>query len=179
MLPLLLWTPVRAADSGNSDVEVKVRVDGRAVEVMAHFMVAATPQEVWAVFTDFENMHRFVSNLESSELLLRQGNLVHVQHKGRARFGPLSFRFESVRELTLSPYERIRSRQISGTLVSMEGETLIIAAGSATQVVHHASSVSNQDIPPIIGPAFIRSETEEQFTEIQTEILRRRQATKR
>jgi len=130
----LLPLAARALENGNSDVEVRVQVDGRAVDVSAHFLVAASPLEVWEVLTDFENMARFVSNVESSEVVSRQGNV---------------------------------------------GDTRIIPAGSSTQVVYHARSVSKQEIPPIIGKAFIRSETEEQFMEMQTEILRRRSEARR
>lgn len=170
----LLPLAARALENGNSDVEVRVQVDGRAVDVSAHFLVAASPLEVWEVLTDFENMARFVSNVESSEVVSRQGNVLQIRQRGRARFGPLSYRFDSLREMTLMPHERIQSRQLRGELLAeMTGDTRIIPAGSSTQVVYHVRSVSKQEIPPIIGKAFIRSETEEQFMEMQAEILRR------
>lgn len=171
--------PVRAADERNSEVEVAVRVDGDEVHVIVGFMVDATPQEVWAVLTDFDNMARFVSNLETSEVVSRQGNVVRVHTKGKARFGPLQYPFESVRELTLKPFERIQSRQISGSLKRFEGETQVIATPQGTRIAYRGDSTSNQSIPPIVGPSFIKSETEEQFHEMQTEILRRRLETTR
>lgn len=163
-----------AADERNSEVDVTVRVDGDDVQVTASFTVDATPQEVWAVLTDFDNMEKFVSNLETSEVVARQGNVVRVHTKGRARFGPLNFPFEAVRELTLFPYQRIQSRQVSGTLKRFEGETLITPTAQGTRISYRGNSTSNQSIPPIIGPSFIKSESEEQFHEMQTEILRRR-----
>jgi len=177
---LLLPLAGRATDNGSSDVEVRVQVEGRAVDVSAHFLVAASPREVWEVLTDFENMGRFVSNVDSSEVLSRKDNVVQIRQRGRARFGPLSYRFDSLREMTLTPYTRIQSRQLRGELLDeMAGDTHIIPAGASTQVVYHARSVSRQDIPPIIGKAFIRSETEEQFMEMQAEILRRRSEARR
>jgi len=171
--------PVRAADERNSEVDVAVRVDGDEVHVTVGFTVDATPQEVWAVLTDFDNMARFVSNLETSEVVSRQGNVVRVHTKGKARFGPLQYPFESVRELTLKPFERIQSRQISGSLKRFEGETQVIATPQGTRIAYRGDSTSNQSIPPIVGPSFIKSETEEQFHEMQTEILRRRLETTR
>jgi carbon monoxide dehydrogenase subunit G len=147
--------------------------------VTAGFTVDATPQEVWAVLTDFDNMARFVSNLETSQVVSRQGNGVRVHTKGKARFGPLQFPFESVRELTLKPFERIQSRQVNGTLKRFEGETQVIATPQGTRIAYRGDSTSNQSIPPIVGPSLIKSETEEQFHEMQTEILRRRMEVRR
>jgi carbon monoxide dehydrogenase subunit G len=169
-----LTVPAWAADERNSEVEVTVRVSGDDVQVTAAFTVDATPQEAWAVLTDFDNMARFVSNLETSEVLSRQGNVVRVRTKGAARFGPLHFPFEAVRELMLTPFERIQSKQVSGTLKRFEGETRITPAAQGTRISYRGDSTSNQSIPPIVGPSFIKSETEEQFNEMQTEILRRR-----
>ena len=141
--------------------------------------VDATPQEAWAVLTDFDGMEKFVSNLKTSEVLSRQGNVVRVHTKGHASFGPIQFPFEAVRELTLTPYERIQSKQVSGTLKRFEGETRITPTAQGTRVTYRGDSTSNQSIPFIVGPSFIKSETEEQFHEMQTEILRRRMETGR
>jgi hypothetical protein len=98
-----------------------------------------------------------------------------VHTKGHASFGPIQFPFEAVRELTLTPFERIQSKQLSGTLKRFEGETRITPTPQGTtRVSYRGDSTSNQSIPPIVGPSFIKSETEEQFHEMQTEILRRR-----
>ncbi len=70
--------------------------------------------------------------------------------------------------------ERIQSRQISGTLKRFEGQTQITATPQGTRVAYRGTSTGNQSIPPIVGPSFIKSETEEQFHELQTDILRRR-----
>lgn len=163
-----------AADERNSEIDVAVRVSGDDVQVTAAFTVDASPQEVWAVLTDFDGMEKFVSNLKTSEVLSRQGNVVRVHTKGHASFGPLEFPFEAVRELTLTPHERIESKQISGTLKRFAGITQIAATPQGTRVTYRGDSTSNQSIPPIVGPSFIRSETQEQFHEMQTEILRRR-----
>ena len=178
-LAFSLTVPVWAADERNSEVEVAVRVSGNDVQVTVAFTVDATPQEAWAVLTDFDGMEKFVSNLKASEVLSRQGNLVRVHTKGQASFGPIQFPFEAVRELTLTPYERIQSKQVSGTLKRFEGETRITPTAQGTRVTYRGDSTSNQSIPFIVGPSFIKSETEEQFHEMQTEILRRRMETGR
>ena len=174
LLLFSLAVPAWAADERNSEVEVSVRVDGDDVHVTVAFTVDATPQEAWAVLTDFDGMAKFVSNLETSAVASRQGNVIRVHTKGKARFGPLQFPFEAVRELTLVPYERIQSKQISGTLKRFEGMTQLIPTAQGTRITYRGDSTSNQSIPLIVGPSFIKSETEEQFLEMQTEILRRR-----
>ncbi|MBI5921900.1 MAG: SRPBCC family protein [Betaproteobacteria bacterium] len=177
LLLVLLWLlPTGAEAVSPDDIEIRIQVDGAAVHADVSLTVSATPPEVWAVLTDFAHMPEFISNLSSSQVLSREGNLLTVAQKGKASVGPLSFEFESVREIRLSPFELIRTRQLSGNLKRFEGTTELILENGRTRIHHHSDSISNVWIPPLIGPKFITSETREQFTEMRQEILRRKHA---
>ena len=180
ILMLLSLFQVQAfAESGDDhDIEVKVRVVGEDVVVDVSFPVHATQQEVWAVMTDFDHMASFVSNVQSSRVVDRSGNVLHIAQQGKAQHGPLSFEFDSVREIRLSPYDRIQSHLISGKMRKLEGDTQLKAEGDATRVAYHGDSIPGVWIPPIVGKIFIENELREQFRDIRNEVVRRKHAAR-
>ncbi len=179
LLLSLLQLPAFAEPGDNKekdkDIEVKVQVIGEDVIVDVSFPVPATPREVWAVLTDFDHMTGFVSNLQSSKVLDRSGNTLHIAQEGKAQHGPLSFEFSSVREIQLSPFEKIQSRLITGKIRKLEGLTQLKVEGDGTRVTYHSVSIPGVWIPPVVGKVFIEHETREQFAEVRTEVVRRKQ----
>jgi carbon monoxide dehydrogenase subunit G len=170
---LLATTHAAVAHAGDPDFEVKVRVDGDDVHIDGSLFVKATPQQVWAVLTDFEHMPRFISNLVSSAIVARADDVVTVKQSWQAAFGPLSFTSESTREIRMTPYTAIRSRMISGTLKRFQSVTQLLAEDGGTRVTYTSDTVPNQWIPPIVGPHFVEREAREQLVEVRREILRR------
>ncbi len=172
---LLLFCALPALAGTVPDIEIAVNVQEGTVIVDTRFRVAVSPQEAWAVMTDFEHMDEFISNLESCKVISRSAEKVLVAQKGRPSRGLLSYTFEAVREYQLTPPEKIRSRVVSGNIKKFDGVTGLSADGSGTLVVSHAESIPNVWVPPIIGPAFIKAEVLEQVEEMRKEILRRKQ----
>jgi uncharacterized membrane protein len=176
---VLLATTAPAGVPSNTDTDIDVRAskDGETVVVDVDMTVQATQDEVWSVLTDYEHMARFVSNLESSAIISRTGDTLDVMQKGTARYGLLSFPFETVRRVQLTPRREIRSRIMSGDMMGSEIVTRITADGSLTQVSVHSRYVPTIWIPPVIGPSVIASETRKQWTTLRDEVLRRRERT--
>jgi hypothetical protein len=127
--------------------------------------------------TDYDNMAKFVSNLQASRIVERIDNKLVVMQKGRASRGPLSFSFENVREILLTPPTEIRSRLISGDLESSEFITRVVDHGDSAQIVNHGEFVPKVWVPPIVGPTVIEAETRKQFRELRDEIMRRKAET--
>src|SRR5574338_945913 len=119
----------------------QVSVDGEWVWVEVRFSVPATRAQVWEVLTDFEHMAGFVSNLEVSSVIAREGETLQVYQKGMARRGLLVFPFESVREVHLTPMNRIVSHLLRGSMKQQEGVTELSDEGADTRVVFHGASV--------------------------------------
>lgn len=161
------------------DVSVAVHKNGDAIVVDVSFSVAASQQEAWGVLTDFDHMSDFISNLQSSKVVSRSGNKLHVEQTGKAARGLFSFAFESVREVELTPHSAIRSRLLSGNMKKMDGATLLSSEGDATRVEFHGESIPAIWVPPVVGARFIGSEVREQFREMRAEILRRRRGEAR
>jgi len=172
----VLWLGLLVAGTAlasDKDIDVSVRVDGRRVRVDASFFVAASLTDVWAVMTDFDHFAEFISNLKSSRILARTGNVITVEQAGEAAVGPIKFPFESVREIRLMPFDSVLSKSVSGTLQEFEGQTRFLAEGLGTRVTYHSDAVSKLWIPPFVGSGFIERETREQLSEFQNEIARR------
>jgi hypothetical protein len=168
MLPASAWSL-----NPNRDIRVQVRKDGPAVSVDVVCPVDAPWSIVWEVLTDYDHMARFLSNLEYSSVEDTAGSVLRVHQKGKASSGPLTLRFDIVREIELVPYSEIRSRLISGDLKASEFVTRIVVTPEGVNIVNSGRYTPNLWVPPLIGPALIEAETQKQFGELRTEILRR------
>ena len=158
----------------DADIAVHVVKNGASIVVDVDLRVNATAIETWNVMTDYDNMARFVTNLESSAILSRDRDRLVVAQNGKASRGPFTFAFENVREIVLTPYTEIRSHLISGNLKASEFTTRVLDHGASAQVVYHGEFIPKVWVPPIVGPAVIEAETRKQFQELRAEILRRK-----
>lgn len=175
MALLCMPAPSRADERHDADIEVSVLVEDGNVSVDVHLPVAASRELVWAVLTDFAHMASFVSNVRASKVMSSQGNTLVIQQSGTAQYGPLSFDFDSIREVRLTPWDSIESRQISGNMRKMLGLTRLSEKDGMTLVDYHADSIPGNWIPPLLGKTFIAHEVREQFQQLRDEMLRRKQ----
>lgn len=157
----------------NEDIVVKVRRDGSTVEVDVDCPVDAPWRIVWEVLTDYAHMARFLSNIEHSSVEESVGNTLHVRQRGKASRGPLTVTFDLLREVKLVPQTEIHSRLISGDLKTSDFVTRIVMGPEGVHIVNSGRYTPKVWVPPMIGPAVITAETQKQFGEIRTEILRR------
>jgi len=154
--------------------EVSVRLNGEQVVVDVTVQVSEKPSVVWAVLTDYEHMAGYVSNLKSSKVVSRHGNLIQVEQSGEARRAFLTFAFTTVRAIELLPQREIRSRLVRGDFKSYEFTTRLHAgANGHTVITHHGEYVPMRWVPPVIGPTLIEEETRKQYTELIAEMQRR------
>lgn len=162
-----------ANDAVEPVVTVRVVRDGETITVDADMLVPVTPQEAWAVLADYEHFADFVPNMQVSHIVSKAGEALRVEQKGRARYGLLSFSFDSLREVELSPHETLKTRMIKGNMKRMETLTRLAAEGGGTRILYHNEAVPDFWLPPLIGTAFIRHEVAEQFGAFIREMLRR------
>jgi carbon monoxide dehydrogenase subunit G len=158
------------------DIAVKAEKKEGILIVDAELTVAAGTKECWAVLTDFDNMAAFVRGMETSKVMKRSGNVLEVEQKGRAPYGFMSFAYESIRQITLTPYEEIRSHGIGGSVKQYDGVTRVIGEGDSTRIVYHAESVPGVAVPGMLLVPFVRAATQRQFDDMRAEILRRKAA---
>ena len=160
------------------DIKVDVRkVDGGVV-IDGNFLIPVSPPEAWKVLTDYEHMPQFMRSIKTSKIIFTSPDKIRVAQTGGASRGVLSFGFEVVREVRMTPYTEIVSKVISGNLKKSDSITRLIPEVGGTRVVFHNESIPNIWVPPGIGPALINSEMTAQFGDLRAEILRRNVASK-
>ncbi|WP_310491692.1 SRPBCC family protein [Dechloromonas sp.] len=137
------------------------------------FLVAASPAVVIDVLTDFNHMVGIVPNLESSQIVSRQGNVFVIKQRGKANFGPFSFPFESLRQIELLPDGRILGRALGGSTKHMRSELRVQAQGRGARVDYQIEVVPDRWLPASLGVPFMRHEMAEQFTALIHEMERR------
>ena len=175
MALFLAMAPAAAQPAADdADIGVRIQRDGERIIVDVNFPVAAAALDTWNVMTDYDHMSSFVSNLQSSRVISRDGNTLVIEQKGKAARGPFTFAFENVREIVLTPIREVRSRMITGNLEMSEFRTEVIDHGDSSEIVNHGEFIPKVWVPPIIGPAVIEAETRKQFQEFRAEILRRK-----
>jgi hypothetical protein len=168
VLPVSAWSV-----NTDQDIVVHVQKDGQHIAVDVDCPVDAPRSIVWEVLTDYDHMAQFISNLEYSAVEERVDNMLRVHQKGKASRGLLTLTFDNVREVELVPYREIRSRLISGDLKASDFITRIVEVGALVHILNSGRYTPNIWVPPFIGPALIEAETQKQFGQIRTEILRR------
>ncbi len=173
-LALLCLLATHAKADAVPALSVEVRMHGREVFVDVDFHVRATPQEVWAVLTDYDHATEFISKLEKSVILSRTKDTLLVSQKGWMGYGPFSVPLETVTEIHLTPYEKMQSHLVSGNLRKSEATTRLIADASGTRVVYHLEAIPDVWLPPLIGRAMVEFEARSRFRQVIAEILRRK-----
>ena len=173
-LLLALGPAIGSVAAHGQAVDVKVQLTAGRVIVDVAAQVPVTRETAWAVLTDYEHMASYVSNLKSSTVLGRHGNLLQVEQSGEAKRGFLSFAFTTVRAVELFPEREIRSHLIRGDFKSYEFTTRLAGeAAGPVAIAHHGEYVPLRWVPPVIGPALIESETRKQYGELIAEMQRR------
>ncbi|QTQ35552.1 Polyketide cyclase/dehydrase family protein [Aromatoleum petrolei] len=179
-MPLFLslsWAPCApalddAAAVADKDVRVERSANGFTVDMLAHAPV--TPALAWEVLTDFDHMAGFVPNVRTSRVTERGDGYVRVQQSGVAGYGVFWTNFESVREIRFFPPSEIRAQGVGGNVKRMESLMRLDAEPGGTLLRYHAEVQPDFWLPPLLGPAFVRHETAEQFSAIIREMVRRR-----
>lgn len=165
-----------AAPEKSRDIAVRVVIQGDVVQVSVEAEVAATAREVWDVLTDFEHLPQFISNIRSSKVLSREGNVLKVSQTGKTSFGPFTFEFQSVREVTLTPFEKFESQMLSGNMKRFRGTTQLESTEGGARIRYQSEAVPDTSLPLSFGRSMIESETREHFHEMRKEVLRRKSA---
>ncbi|MEI7431237.1 MAG: SRPBCC family protein [Betaproteobacteria bacterium] len=170
---LFLLFLAHPAWSAEPEIQVNVEKRGELFVVDSTFELAVPLRTAWGVFTDFDNMTRILSNLTSSKITSRTGNLLQVQQEGVAKFGFFSYTFTSEREIQLMPMKKILAKQLSGNAKQFNSELELSRQGSGTKVRYHAEMSLESMIARTFGGSFIEHEIAEQFAAMAAEMNRR------
>jgi uncharacterized membrane protein len=175
----LAQTPAQTEATDDSDIVVRAEKDGENIIIDVEMRVHAPLSVVWDVFTDYDHMTQFVTSVNSSRIIDRSGNTLHVAQKSSTELGLLKFAFDNVRQVELIPHNEIRSRLVSGDMKDSAFSTrLMNDPDGVTRIYNHGVFIPTMWVPPVVGTAFLESQTRRQFFELRGEILRRAAAAK-
>ena len=169
----LLIATLAFAALADPQVAIDVQRKGDAFEVDATLFAPVPLDVAWDVLTDFENMEKFVPNVSASRIVARDGNRLTIEQSGRARYGPLSFAFDSQRLVELTPRTQIRSTQVKGNMRRMSSVTTFVPVDGGTRLRYEVDVVPGALFPALLTERFMEHEIEEQFGAIVREMARR------
>ncbi len=168
-LASLAW-PVLALNA--EDVTVDYR-DGTYYGSLS-VLSPAPPPIIMAVLTDFDHMAEFMPGLNSSRIVVRNGDQYQVAQQGKISFGPFSMPFESLRQIEVFDGKRIVSKSLAGSTRRMQSIMQVRALEHGSQIDYRIEIEPSNWIPSALGVNFLQHELAEQFNALGREMLRRK-----
>jgi carbon monoxide dehydrogenase subunit G len=157
----------------DQDLEVNVEIVNGEIRADVSLFVRASRQRVWEVINDYERAPEFMRSVQVSKILSRSGETLRVYQKDQVRFGPLTFPLETVKDIRLTEPVRTESRLVRGSIKKYESTTELIVEPGGTRIRYRSVANPGGLLAGFIGESSVRTETEERFKQVRTEILRR------
>lgn len=166
--------PERTADAApEPQVTTTVRRDGEFFLVTASAMLPVRRSVAWEVLTDYDRYSEFAPDIDYSRVVSRSANGVIVEQKGRMTFLFFSQPVEARLAVIESPPSLVSTRALAGNLRDFTGHYRLAEVAGGVRVDYDARFVPEFDLPPLLGPAVVRSVLERTFTAVLKEMLRR------
>ena len=167
MLPAALNAP--AAD----DVSVESIRRDDALDIVCHATIVAPLDIVWQTLTDYEHLPEFIPGMRSSRIIERRGPEVVVEQSGEARFLFLTHPIDVTVVSTERPPQLLEVSLLKGNLKQFRGAYRIERQGAQRILLSWAGTIEALAMPPLVGELLMRSNIEDQFRGMVSEIERR------
>ena len=174
MAPAVRPGSAAAAESAIRQAEVRRTDDGYIADLV--LWVPAPPEVAFALLVDFEHMPDWVPNLRQTRVLKREAGRVTVEHQGVVHYGILTVPFTSLREISFSAPDWIRTTQIEGTMKQHQSRMDFVSEGAGTRIDYHVQMVPSVLAAMVMNERRVASELSEHCDAIAAEILRRKMA---
>lgn len=164
--------------SPNGSVAVSVRrnrAKGRVLfEIQISGIVRATPQQTWAVLTDYGRLSEFVPDLSSSKLLSRCGDEVVIEQQGSIGF--LFFRqpIHLLVRVTEQPFSRLDVALLEGDMkhYASHWELSPLESGARTRIAYRGSVEPDFFVPLLLGRAMVQADVRKMLAAVMAEVER-------
>jgi len=171
--PFLLALLVMLAPARAAEIAVHATRNGEALQVEASAEFEGTIARTWQVLTDYGRLAEFVPDLQVSRVISRDGNLVQVEQKGKARLLFFSFPIDVRLVITEHPNAWIVSRAVAGNFREMQGAYTLEAAQGRVLLRYTGRMIPDFYVPPLIGTLALKYNVESTFRALVDEIERR------
>ena len=132
------------------------------------------PQWLWAVLTDYENLHRFIPNLASSRLLWRRGSTVGLEQVGSQSFCGLRFTARVEIELDEDrPASQLLFRLVKGDFRRFEGSWAVHHDERGTSLLYELTVQGKPGMPIALIEQRLREDLANNLRGVQQEAQRR------
>lgn len=168
---VLAASPSFAADPPIRSIDVTY--DGETYVLNAVMFAPVAQAIAWDVLTDFDHQAQWVPNVSESKVLKREGNTVTIAQRGVAKYGVVSFPYDTERKLDLKPQGAINSLQVKGSLRRVASTMVLEPEGKGTRLTYHLEIVPSLLASALLSKAFVAQEIGEQFEAIIGEMVRR------
>jgi hypothetical protein len=162
-----------AAPANGDDVVVRVQKGAGELSVYAELTVPATLGQTWEVLVDYDRMGEFLSTVDASRIVKREGSRLEVAQTSHLRFGPLKISLNNRRRVELSPQREIRSHLIEGDLKASDFTTSLVEEGAVMRVTWRGRMVPGPLARLAVTPDTVEGELRQLCQELRAEILRR------
>src|SRR4051812_18838217 len=173
MLGCMLMTAAHA--EGNRKMDIDVEISDGEVRANVSLFVRATRQRVWEVINDYDGAADFMRGLRESRVIARTGDTLRVYQKDMFRFGPFTFPVETVKDVKLIAPTRTESRLVRGSIDKYEATTELVQEPGGTRIIYRSVAVPGSVLASFASESTVRRETEERFSQLRAEIMRREQ----
>ena len=174
-LTALVWLKEEAPD-GNVRVSVKRNhIKGRILfEIQVSGLVHATPQQTWAVLTDYERLPDFVPDLLSSKLLSRRGAQAVLEQQGSVGFLFMRQVIHLVVRVTEQPFSTLDVALVAGNMkhYASHWELAPLDQGG-TRIAYRGSLEPDFFVPLLLGRVMVRADVQKMLAAVVAEVERR------
>ena len=159
-------------DTIQQDME---RLPGGCRRLAVQLRIGLDPDAIWAVLTDYDNLSRFIPNLQSSCQLWRRGEVVGLVQEGAQTF--LGLRFKARVQLALTEHreqQRLSFVMTKGDFRRFEGAWQIAGASTeATTLLYELTVQGCVGMPIGLIEQRLREDLAANLRAVQQEALRR------
>lgn len=133
----LQWQQTTATCSLDTIQQDMERLPNGKRRLAVQLRLPTHPSWIWKALTDYDNLHRFIPNLEHSRVLWRRDRRVGVEQVGSQLFCGLKFSARVTLELTEEAEAgRLPFRMIQGDFRCFEGEWRVGADATSSWVFY-------------------------------------------
>lgn len=170
---ILLVATLAHASARAQQLSIRTARDGEFVTVSATVLMKVDPDIAWAVLSDYDHLARFIPDMKSSRVILRDGNRVRVEQRGDVGFFFYREPVNVILEIHEEPPYRMTARSIEGNVRGLETRYDLHSSTSGVKLDYAGRFVPEFTIPPLIGMPIVSRLIERRFRAMVEEIQRR------
>lgn len=146
-------------------------------EVKAVGVVRATPQQAWAVLTDYDRLPEFIPDLLTVKVLSRSGNTVRIEQRSSAGFLFVWHTIHMELNIEESPWTAIHVTMVDGDMHRYDTywklEPLDQGSATLTRITFSGVMEPRFPVPPLVGAAIVEANLKRTVEAVVAEIERR------